>query len=140
MTILCNTAETTSSGAIGDIPIPGFLLDRVLSDEEIREVSAIVDPFALPFVLFDQIGALPNQAGVYFLLLDDAVIYVGQSKSLAIRWRGHTHLTALQQPGARLAYLLMRRGPYLDGFRCQIELHFINQLRPRLNRHIKGRH
>jgi len=124
----------------GDVPSPGFFTARLMSNEDVAEMAATIDLFSLPAVYADQLNNLPRAGAVYFLILHDEVIYVGQSWNLALRWRRrHKHFNSLQQPGARLAYLVVNGDRPRDYFRIQMELIFINRLRPLLNKQMRNR-
>jgi hypothetical protein len=42
---------------------------------------------------FDSRGLLPRVPAIYFVLEDEEIVYIGQTKNLLVRWRNH-HITA----------------------------------------------
>lgn len=42
-----------------------------------------IDPFQLPYVLFNDLNSLPNCAGIYFALDSESIIhYIGKAENL----------------------------------------------------------
>jgi hypothetical protein len=48
-----------------------------------------IDPFMLPRVALDDKITLPSSPGIYFVIDGARLLYVGKSKDLKGRWRGH---------------------------------------------------
>lgn len=57
---------------------------------------------ALPSVSIDEKRLLPREAGLYFVIMDGKVVYIGQSTQLNTRWQGHEKAKYVQ--GSRIYY------------------------------------
>lgn len=92
--------------------------------------AATIDPLRLPSLGFWQRRNLPHCSAIYFVLLDDDVLYVGQAKDLCQRWKAHhllRHLSEMDKP-TRIAW------SECDTARLtKLEIELINQYAPRLN-------
>jgi hypothetical protein len=62
----------------------------------------VIDLSLTPFVLFKDRYQLPNVAGVYFVVHESRILYVGKARSLLRRWK--THHRAMQMRGAYRIY------------------------------------
>lgn len=48
-----------------------------------------IDPFSLLSVTFEKRAELPIESGIYFVILDTKILYIGKSINLRNRWAGH---------------------------------------------------
>lgn len=89
---------------------------------------------ALPSVSYEMRCQLPDEPGVYFLLVDGELAYIGESHcSLRIRWRNH-HRSDLRRFGElRIAYICCDEGPA-----CTAELYLIDTFNPPYNNRPSG--
>lgn len=65
----------------------------------------MIDVTTLPSVGVADARLLPECPGIYFVILDGEVIYVGKSKNLNARWKSHHRLYQARDIGATIAYL-----------------------------------
>jgi hypothetical protein len=84
-----------------------------------------ITPTALPSVTLDERRALPTQAGIYFVLAADTVLYIGQAGSLAQRWVAHHRLRQFNEYGnCRIAWLYVDDAGLLDQLEDACKKHF----------------
>lgn len=87
------------------------------------------DPFTLPSVPIEELNNLPETSGIYFVLAEGQVLYIGQSTGIRQRWQAH-HKT--QELGSysqvRIAWLEAEYGELTE-----IEKAYIEQFKPSLN-------
>ena len=66
--------------------------------QQAQEIAAHTDILSLPWLPLENRAELPNVPGIYFLLEDERVIYIGLSKkSILRRWWTHPKLKELKQ-------------------------------------------
>jgi len=70
-------------------------------------IGACVDPFSLPCVDLDDKTALPRKPGLYFVIDGQRLLYIGRSKDLNQRWKGHHRYKQIKQMARfpQIAYL-----------------------------------
>lgn len=90
---------------------------------------SVINPTTLPSVALEDKRLLPEVSGIYFVLADKEVCYIGKSGNIGGRWLKHHRKQDLKQESAvRIAYM-----------QCPIELidevevALIKLFRPRLN-------
>lgn len=129
------SVKDKAQATTGDIPVPPKVSifqplepkSRRLTGAEIAALAAC-DVFALSHVSNPK--ALPPYPGVYFLIVNRQIMYVGQTWRFDVRWRRHKHRAHLSELRIRIAFLVVDR-PYLRG---EVERFFIKRFQPPLNR------
>jgi hypothetical protein len=109
--------------------LPMIIQGHKLNDAHIAELNNW-DVFSLPSV--SDCGDLPSEPGVYFLIVNADVLYIGQTWRLDRRWKNHTHKSHLERPNARIAFLIVAKE--LACVRNEIERLFIKRFKPVLNK------
>ena len=71
--------------------------------------------------------SIPQIAGIYFLVKNNILLYVGQSKNIRKRLSGHKTLFEIYKP--KIYYYEMNT----DLLRTTLEKKFINELKPLMN-------
>lgn len=76
-------------------------VDLITEDTDLRqqaqEIAAHTDILSLPWLPLENRGELPNVPGIYFVLENERVIYIGLSKkSILCRWWIHPKLKELK--------------------------------------------
>lgn len=89
-----------------------------------------LDPMLLPSVKSDSLVELPSVSGIYFVLVDDVVVYIGKSLNLKVRWNDFEHHVLPQLPKSFLVSWLAVNKTAL-GF---VELLLIELHEPELNK------
>lgn len=89
-----------------------------------------IDPLALPSLGLWQRCNLPRCSAVYFVLLENDVLYVGQAKDIYSRWKNHHLLKLLSQMDepTRIAWIECSTDQL-----TKLETELINHYAPRLN-------
>lgn len=63
----------------------------------------------LPFVAFTERDKLPSICGVYFVMADRQLLYVGSAKDIRARWKRHHQAGAAAKAGAtKIAWMQVR--------------------------------
>ena len=92
------------------------------------------DVFSLPFTEINQPSNLPNHSGLYFVISNKQLLYVGKSINLHNRWKQHEkHKEFCQFHNCKISW--MRRHPEdIDEY----EKELIKKLVPPLNKTFNG--
>lgn len=76
---------------------------RCRDEERAAEIVANTDILSLPWLFLEQRHSLPNVPGIYFVLEDDRVIYIGLSKtSILRRWWTHSKRKELEERAGQI--------------------------------------
>jgi hypothetical protein len=59
------------------------------TDQNDGGIGPCLNPFTLPYVDLDDKTDLPSSPGLYFVIDGEALLYIGRSKDLNQRWKGH---------------------------------------------------
>jgi hypothetical protein len=59
------------------------------TDQTDGGIGPCLNPFTLPYVDLDDKTDLPSSPGLYFVIDGEALLYIGRSKDLNQRWKGH---------------------------------------------------
>lgn len=71
-----------------------------------RYTMQTVNPLALPWTPLKWKNALPGCCGIYFVLSEGKVIYIGRSKSISRRWLNHHRYEMIAAyPDVRIAWM-----------------------------------
>jgi hypothetical protein len=90
-----------------------------------------INPLLLPSLPFDQRRLLPNCPAIYFVLEDGKPIYIGQTKTLLLRWQGHHRRDEIRQSQGVIAIAWLECSD--TSLLISIELALIEYFQPRLN-------
>jgi hypothetical protein len=91
-----------------------------------------INPLSLPSLTLSDRLLLPRASGVYFVLCDEEVLYIGKARSLHLRWKGTAHHRLPQLigvPGERIAWLSVDDAALCD----EVERACIAHFAPPLN-------
>lgn len=91
---------------------------------------ADIDPFRLPSVLLQNRAYLPNAGGVYFVLENKLILYIGQTGNLQNRWKSHHRFPQLNGKKEVLISWIQCEQPE----RLRLEQDLIKLYSPLLNR------
>lgn len=93
-------------------------------------IPELIDLFALPSVALYDRATLPSVPGIYFVLKDKIVLYIGRTHNLTKRWRNHHQYQQIKDSTSiRIAWL-----EYSDaGLLPAVEEALINTFQPELN-------
>ena len=85
---------------------------------------------SLPFLPLANRRDLPNSAACYLVIEGEKIIYVGQAKSLLLRWQGHHRLKDFKKrKDVKIAWLIISDESLLR----EIETALIQWFQPELN-------
>jgi len=111
-------------------------LNRLKSDIGANSLSEVVStlvdftvPEPVPSVRFAQRKHLPRVSGIYLLVRDDEVIYVGKSSNLRVRWQNHHKEAQIKDPENVEIFYFFADNQMLDS----IESALIGWFNPDLN-------
>lgn len=95
-----------------------------------KQINDIRDILHLPYCsVADELGLLPQESGVYFVVLVGEVIYIGRSQNLRSRWVGHHRLAQVASMGDAYVHYLIA-----DNYESSvIEVDCIKRFEPALN-------
>lgn len=89
----------------------------------------------LPNVNITEKRLLPPEAGLYFVIMDDKVVYIGQSTQLKTRWQGHEKAKYVQ--GSQIYYYAIGKrlinGSPEHKQLIRLEVTLIDSFQPELN-------
>jgi len=104
-------------------------VSKLIFDEQLFDVTKL-DPFLLTSVAIEERDSLPEEAGIYFVIDDSSVYYIGMSVNLQHRWYSHHRQAEFDKiPHLRIAYIDGLSVHYLRN----MELLLIQHLTPKLN-------
>jgi len=86
-----------------------------------------VNPKSLPSVSFQEKKYLPTVSGIYLVISDIEVVYIGQAVNIRDRWKAHNQ-ASLINGSDRIAWIECD-----EEFLTETELTLIERFRPRLN-------
>lgn len=86
--------------------------------------------YRLPFIVYGNWSPVPTESGVYFVLGDDEILYIGESANIYERLISHEKQNEFEANGARRVYWLMVEG---RAERKSAEQKYIKALTPVLN-------
>ena len=91
---------------------------------------------ALPYVLMDERGSLPNIPAVYFVLNNTGdILYIGRAKSLCFRWQSHHRMAQfIAYKDLKLAWIVVEDIDLLGS----LEKSCIDYFSPSLNGPVHG--
>lgn len=49
----------------------------------------------LPYVHFNQRSELPDAPGIYYVVCDETIVYIGRSRNIRMRWASHNKAIAM---------------------------------------------
>lgn len=112
---------------------------RSREGKTIRKLASQLDPFTLPSVNICNgilpLGTIPRKPGIYFLMEDSQVYYIGQSNSIGRRIRDVNHFSvkAMQQKFSmfQIAWFLHDGG---EGTRLMLEKLLTRRFEPVLDK------
>lgn len=89
-------------------------------------------PNVLPSVTLDTRTMLPKQPGIYFVIEDEQILYIGRSENIYLRWLQHHKYLELKEnnSGSRIAWLICSEIFLLN----DIERALIHKFKPILNK------
>jgi hypothetical protein len=98
--------------------------------EDTKKLSFELDPLSLPSVSMQERKSLPAEIGLYFVISQEVIIYIGRTVNLSQRWKSHHKVDAInvKYPEARIAWLSLGWAELLD-----VEYDLINRYDPVLN-------
>jgi excinuclease UvrABC nuclease subunit len=92
-----------------------------------------VIPSQLKFVEFTKKVLLPEESGIYFVIHDNEIIYIGQAKSFKSRWGGNSHKVTKhilsENIGDKVKIHYLKKRSNVD----DVEWYFICKFMPPLN-------
>jgi len=91
-----------------------------------------LNPFNLPFVQLENRQGLPKISGIYFVLEQDAILYIGRTNNLKTRWISHHRIYELdnrQSKAIKIAWLKLNNIQLLP----EMESILIQKFNPLLN-------
>jgi excinuclease UvrABC nuclease subunit len=87
-----------------------------------------IDPLSLPARSYADRRYLPALSAVYFVIASRDIVYIGQSRNLFKRWRGHPIATRMGDVDFSVAYMEIREADLI-----MIEAALIERFKPHLN-------
>lgn len=57
-----------------------------------KQIETVRDILRLPYYSTDELDLLPQEPGVYFVMMSGSVIYIGKSQNIMQRWSAHHRL------------------------------------------------
>lgn len=130
--------EPNSKPVLGDklFPLEPDQQQSVLGETLVEEISNSINPLVLPSVPFSNRKLLPPVRGIYLVLRQAKVIYVGQVADIHECWRSHILIPKLQTlPNIRIAWKPLESVPLKP-----IEKSLIEKLQPPFNnKHVTQR-
>lgn len=96
----------------------------------------LIDPFSLPSVGYRQRSQLPKASGIYFAIVNEELLYIGQSYNLYYRWQYHERRYDLKALGD-ITIAWFTTIDKSENERWKLEEAYIDHFRPALNRTLK---
>lgn len=94
-----------------------------------------IDLSTLPSVAFTSKKTLPQCCGIYFVLNEDEILYIGKTVNLLQRWKSHHKLEMIKEfensDNFRIAWLEIENQNILE----ETEIALITHFKPKLNKH-----
>ncbi len=117
-----------NSSAIDYTPFIQFV-SKFVFNEQLVEITDI-NPFLLSSLPMRDKDELPEEAGIYFVIDESKIYYIGMSKNLQDRWYSHHRQDAFDKvPNLSIAYINSLPVNYL----ISIEKTLIQHFTPKLN-------
>lgn len=126
-----HSLELNSKPVLGETiyPLEPERQQSVLGETLVEEISNSINPLVLPSVPFSDRKLLPPARGIYLVLRQAKVIYVGQAADIYECWRSHVLIPKLQTlPDIRIAWKPVESVPLEP-----IEKSLIEKLQPPFN-------
>ena len=103
--------------------------NKRLALAEVIDVNGL-NPFNFKSITIEDRDELPEESGIYFVIDNSNIYYIGMSKNLQQRWYSHHKQAALDSfTNLRIAYLDCLPKHYLKNIESTLIKHF----KPRLN-------
>lgn len=101
--------------------------------ESLDMQNMIIAIKGLPCVSFTELSLLPQSKGIYFIIDDSDILYVGMSRNIKKRLITHTRRTLIQENNgfSKVHWLLLEN----DGERQRLEYLLIKAIKPKYDRY-----
>jgi hypothetical protein len=103
---------------------------KFVYDGKVLDEIVLLDPFKLSYIDIDYRDNLPSKSGIYFVIDDSKIYYIGMTRDLYRRWFNHHRQDDFDNiPNPLKISFLELPLQYLS----QLELDFIKRFKPLLN-------